>query len=222
MARTLCVWYPEWPLRRPGASQDDPGQAIGADGRVEAVNTAAFDAGIRRGMRRGEAEGICPLVVTVERDHSAEMVAFEGVVTAIEELIPNVEVVEPGLVFVPVAGAVGYYGGEGPLIERVVKEIDRVAGAGFRIGVAEGPFAAKQASVNATGDPPMLLVEDDEAFLASLDISTVGREELVSTFRWLGITTLGNLHASPATPSPPVSGRPVLMPIGVLPAGTVI
>ena len=170
MARTLCVWYPEWPLRRSRASQDDPSQAIGVDGRVEAVNAAAFTAGIRRGMKRGEAEGICPRVETVERDHSAEMVAFERVVTAIEELVPNVEVVEPGLVFVPVAGAVGYYGGEAPLVERVIKEIDRVAGAGFRIGVAKGPFAAKQASINATGDPPVLLVEDDEAFLASLDI----------------------------------------------------
>jgi protein ImuB len=199
MARTLCVWYPEWPLRRPGASQDDPCQAIGVDGRVEAVNAPAFAAGIRRGMRRGEAEGICPLVVTVERDHPAEMVAFERVVAAIEELIPNVEIVEPGLVFVPVAGAVGYYGGEGPLIERIVKEIDRVAGAGFRVGVAEGPFAAKQASVKATGDPPILLIEDDEAFLASLDISTVGREELVSTFRWLGITTLGELARLPGS-----------------------
>jgi len=101
MARTLCVWYPEWPLRGSGASQDDPGQAIGADGRVEAVNAGAFAAGIRRGMRRGEAEGICPLVVTVERDHSAEMLAFEPVVAAVEDLIPNVEVVEPGLVFGP-------------------------------------------------------------------------------------------------------------------------
>ena len=197
MARTLCVWYPEWPLRRPGASQDDPGQAIGVDGRVEAVNAAAFAAGIRRGMRRGEAEGICPLVVTIERDHSAEMLAFEPVVAAIEDLIPNVEVVEPGLVFVPVAGAVAYYGGEGPLVERVVKEIDRMAGDGFRIGLAEGPFAAKHASAVAVGDPPIFIVEDDEAFLASLDISTAGREELVATFRWLGITTLGELARFP-------------------------
>ena len=191
------MWYPEWPLRRPGASQDEPGQAIGADGRVEAVNAAAFAGGIRRGMRRGEAEGICPLVVTIERDQSAEMIAFEPVVAAIEDLIPNVEVVEPGLVFVPVAGAVGYYGGEDPLVERVVKEIDRVSGPGFRIGLAEGPFAAKHASAAAMGDPPVYLVDDDEAFLASLDIATAGREEHVETFRWLGITTLGELARFP-------------------------
>lgn len=199
MARTLCVWYPEWPLRRPGASPDEPGQAIGTDGRVEAVNAAAIAAGIRRGMRRGEAEGICPLVVTIERDYSAEMIAFEPVVTAIEDLIPNVEVVEPGLVFVPVSGAVGYYGGESSLAERVAKEIDRTAGGGFLIGIAEGPFAARQAAARANGIPPILTIEDDEAFLASLDISTVGREELVATFRWLGITTLGELARLPGS-----------------------
>lgn len=148
-------------------------------------------------MRRSEAEGICPLVATIERDLSTEMVLFEGVVATIEELIPNVEVVEPGLVFVPVSGAVGYYGGESPLVERVVKEIDRVAGGGFRIGIADGPFAARQASAHATGDPPVLIVEDDTEFLASLDISAVGREELVATFRWLGITTLGELARLP-------------------------
>ena len=193
------MWYPEWPLRRPGASQDEPGQAIGADGRVEAVNAAAIAAGIRRGMRRGEAEGICPLVVTIERDYSAEMIAFEPVVAAIEDLIPNVEVVEPGLVFVPVSGAVGYYGGEAPLAEQVAKEIDRAAGGGFLIGIAEGPFSARQASARAVGEPPVLIIEDDGAFLASLDISAVGRDELVATFRWLGITTLGELARLPGS-----------------------
>ncbi|MEN8233314.1 MAG: DNA polymerase Y family protein [Actinomycetota bacterium] len=199
MARTLCVWYPEWPLRRPGVPQDEPAQAIGGDNLVEAVNAAAHAAGVRNGMRRSEAEGICPLVVTIERDPSAEMVAFEQVVLAIEGLIPKVEVVEPGLVFAPVAGAVGYYGGETPLVERVVKEVDRVAGPGFRIGLADGPFTAKHAASVATGDPPVLIVEDDAAFLASLDISAVGREELVATFRWLGITTLGELAQLPGS-----------------------
>src|SRR5665811_413616 len=197
MARTLCVWYPEWPLRGPGAPQDKPAQALGADGRVEAVNAAASAAGIQRGMKRGEAEGVCPLVLTIQRDRSAEMVAFERVVVAVEDLVPKVEVVEPGLIFVPVAGAVAYYGGEGMLVERIGKEIDRVAGSGFRIGLADGPFAAKHAAAAAFGDPPILIVEDDAAFLAALDISAVGREELVATFRWLGITTLGELARLP-------------------------
>ncbi|MEN8113123.1 MAG: DNA polymerase Y family protein [Actinomycetota bacterium] len=199
MARTLCVWYPEWPLRRPGVPRDEPAQAVGEGNFVEAANAAARSAGVQRGMRRGEAEGICPLVVTVERDPSAEMIAFEQVVRAVEDLIPKVEVVEPGLVFAPVAGAVGYYGGEAQLVERIVKEIDRVAGPGFLVGLADGPFAAKHAASAAHGDPPVLIVEDDAAFLASLDIAAVGREELVATFRWLGITTLGALARLPGS-----------------------
>jgi len=160
------------------------------------VNAAAAAAGIRRGMRRGEAEGICPFVLTIERDPAAEMIAFERVVVAVEDLVPKVEIVEPGLIFVPVEGAVGYYGGERPLVERVGKEIGRVAD-GYRIGLAAGPFAARQAAASAAGDPPVRIVADDAAFLASLDISTAGREEFVATLRWLGITTLGELARLP-------------------------
>ena len=179
--------------------QDEPAQAVGPGNLIEAVNPAAYAAGVRLGMRRGEAEGICPLIVTVERDRSAEMIAFEQVVDVVEDLIPRVEVVEPGLIFAPVAGAVGYYGGEAPLVERVAKEIGRMGGPGYRIGLAKGPFAAKHAANAADGDPPVLIVEDDAAFLASRDIASVGREELVATFRWLGITTLGDLARLPGS-----------------------
>jgi len=148
-------------------------------------------------MRRGEAEAVCPNVETIERDVGAEMVAFESVAAAVETLIPRIEVTKPGLLFVPVSGAVGYYGGEAPLVDRVIKEIDDAVGGGFRIGLASGPFAAKHAAAHATGEPPVLIVEDDADFLASLDIGALGTEELVATFRWLGITTLGELGRLP-------------------------
>jgi len=161
------------------------------------VNPSAHAAGIRLGMRRAEAEAICPNVVSIESDPGAEMVAFEPVVTAIEVIVPRLEVTRPGLLFVPVSGAVAYYGGEGPLVERVVKEIDDITGSGYLIGLASGPFAAKHAAARATGEPPVLIVEDDADFLASLDIGAIGSEELVATFRWLGITTLGELARLP-------------------------
>ena len=43
MERTLCVWYPDWALRRPDAPQDEPAQAVGEDNRIVAVNAAAAD-----------------------------------------------------------------------------------------------------------------------------------------------------------------------------------
>lgn len=194
MGRTLCVWYPDWPLRRPDTPSDSPAQAVGEDNKVLAVNSLALIAGVRHGMRRGEAEAVCPNVVTVASDPAIEAVRFEPVAQAIEELIPTIELAAPGLVFASVAGAVKYYGGEQPLVDRVAKEIELVTGPGFKIGLAAGPFAAQRAAEQAD---PVYVVADDVAFLASLDIASLGSEELAATFRWLGITTLGSLAELP-------------------------
>jgi protein ImuB len=145
-------------------------------------------------MRRGEAEAICPTVVTVVSDPAIEAVRFEPVAVAIEELIPTIELAMPGLVFAPVAGAIKYYGGEEPLVDRIAKELEAVTGPGYKIGIAAGPFAAQRAAELAE---PVNIVADDATFLASLDIASLGSEELAATFRWLGITTLGDLADLP-------------------------
>ena len=188
------MWYPDWPLRRPDAPRDSPAQAVGDDNRVVAVNQSGLEAGIRHGMRRSEAEAICPTVVTVVSDRAIEAVRFEPVARAIEEIIPSIELAFPGLVFAPVAGAVKYFGGEAPLLSRIAKEIDRVSAPGYKLGLAAGPFAARKAAELAE---PIHIVTDDAAFLSSLDIDSLGSEELAATFRWLGITTLGELANLP-------------------------
>ncbi len=160
------------------------------------MNAAAAAAGLRVGMRRREAEAVCPTVVTVPGDRGAEAAAFERVAAAVEDIVPKVEVAQPGLLFVPVRGAVRYYGGEVPLVERVWKEVDAVAGPGALVGLAAGPFAARRAADLATPAAPHV-VTDDAAFLASLDVASLGREELAATFRWLGIRTLGELARLP-------------------------
>ena len=47
MERTLCVWFPDWPLRRPDVLPAEPCQAIDDENLVVAVNKAAAIAGIR-------------------------------------------------------------------------------------------------------------------------------------------------------------------------------
>lgn len=160
-----------------------------------AASGAAAAAGARRGMPRREAEGLCPGALVLVRDPGEEARRFEAVVTALEELIPRVEVVEPGMALVPVAGAVRYYGGEEALLERVAKELDRVA-PGAHLGLADGPFAARWAAETARPDHPCL-VADTRRFLAGLDVEALEVEGLVETFRWLGITTLGALAGLP-------------------------
>jgi protein ImuB len=188
------VWFPDWRLRRPDAPPGEPCQVVG-DGVVLAANALAAAAGVAAGMRRRQAETLCPAVVTLAADPGAEAAAFEAVAAAVEDLVPRVEVADPGLLFVPIAGAVGYYGGEGPLVARVEEAAAAVGGPGGHLGLADGPFAARLAAAAAAGGP--VIVADTRAFLAGLDVAVLGMEEMAATLRWLGITTLGALGALP-------------------------
>ena len=104
-------------------------------------------------MQRRTAEATSPTAVSLDRDLAVEAKRFEPVLVAIEELIPRVEVVEPGWLFVPIDGAVAYYGGENDLVERVAKEVGQIF-PGARFGLAGGPFAAHWAARCASSDDP--------------------------------------------------------------------
>ena len=147
-------------------------------------------------MRRQEAEAVCPTVVTLMQDPGVEAGAFEPVVASMEQVLPRVEIVTPGLAFLPVGGAVRYYGSEAALVERIAEGLAEVGGSGALFGLAHGPFAAHQAAMQAREGAPYI-VSDEAGFLASLDIGAIDREELADTFRWLGITTLGELARLP-------------------------
>src|SRR3970040_3188088 len=68
------------------------------------------------------------------------------------------------------------------------------------VGVADGPFAARWASATSAVGRPQV-VEDTIGFLSRLDLATlresINGEELIDTFRWLGIGTLGELARLP-------------------------
>ncbi len=147
-------------------------------------------------MSRRSAEAICPAVTTIVQDLGTEMARFEPVVQIIESLVPRVEVAEPGIVYIPVSGAVAYYGGEEALCDRIDKELDALGGD-RRIGLAAGPFASYHAVRQTTRSKPRHIVEDDGAFVASLDVASLGSDDLAATFRWLGITTLGSVAELP-------------------------
>jgi protein ImuB len=148
-------------------------------------------------MLRRSAEAVCPRVVTIVQDLSVEMSRFEPVVQVIESLVPRVEVAEPGTVYLPIAGAVAYYGGEEALCDRLDKELNDLGGD-RRIGLARGPFASYQAVRQTTRSEPRYIVQDDEEFVASLDVASLGNDDLAATFRWLGITTLGAVAELPS------------------------
>ncbi len=169
---------------------------VGQDGRVVACNEAAAVHGVTVGMLSRSAEAICPTITTITQDLAVEMARFEPVVQMIETLIPRVEIQEPGTVYIPISGAVEYYGGEEALCERIARELDPIGGD-RRIGLAAGPFAAYQAVRQTTRSKPMHIVADDAAFIANLDVASLGSDDLAVTFRRLGITTLGAVAELP-------------------------
>jgi len=194
MARTLCIWFPDWPLRRPDSPPDRPCQVVDDAGLVVAATPDAVAAGVQIGMRRREAEALCPNAVTLVADPGAEVVAFEPVARAIEDVVPRMELAAPGLAYMSTAGAVRYYGSEEALVGKMAAAVEATAPGG-RFGLADGPFAARLAAEAAVDGP--LIVADTSQFLAGLDVSTLGVDELVDTFRWLGVGTLGELASLP-------------------------
>lgn len=198
----MCVWYPMWSLTRSDLPLDRP--VLVVDHQVTGATDEVLAAGVRLGMPRRQAEALAPFATVLVRDPAEESRRFEEVVTVAESLVPRVEVVSPGLMFVPVAGAVRFYRGEEPLARRMVEELDglteRGEGGTALVGVADGPFAARWAAAQATAGKP-LIVTDTVGFLSRLDLSalreTMGSEGMIDTFRWLGIGTLGELARLP-------------------------
>ncbi|HEV2779916.1 MAG TPA: DNA polymerase Y family protein, partial [Actinophytocola sp.] len=200
--RLLVVWCPDWPVVAAavtaGLSPRLP-MAVVAANRVVACSAVARTEGVRRGMRRREAQGRCPELAVFVDDPVRDARLFEPVAAAVEELAVGVEVVRPGVVAVPARGPVGYFGGPEAAAERLVDQVAGKAGVECQIGIADGLFAATLAArlgvLVPAGETP--------DFLAPLGIHELNdphgpdRADLVDLLRRLGLRTLGAFAAVP-------------------------
>src|SRR5690349_19524583 len=110
--RVLALWSPDWPVTAAARAAHVPAErpaAVIVANRVLACSAVARACGVRRGLRRREAQARCPELVVLTRDADRDARLFEPVVAAVEELAPGVEVVRPGLVALPVQGPSGYF-----------------------------------------------------------------------------------------------------------------
>jgi protein ImuB len=207
--RTIAVWCPDWPVTTARLDAGLPAEApiaVVTAYRVVACSHAARTAGVRRGLRRREAQGHCPELAVLPRNEAAEARIFEPVVAALESIAPGVEITRPGLAAIGARGPTRYFGGETGVLHalsRAVAELPAVTGhqlpadgADVLIGVADGAFAAEQAARRG------LVVEPggSPAFLAGLPIQTLdpsGDSPLIDLLRRLGLRTLGGFAALP-------------------------
>ncbi|MDV2474776.1 DNA polymerase Y family protein [Rhodococcus zopfii] len=204
-ARVLALWCPDWPAVAAAAAADLPATepvAVMSANRVLACSATARAAGVRRGLRRREAQGRCPELCVLQSDPSRDARLFEPVVEAVDATAPGVEVLRPGLVVLAARGVVRWFGSEEAAGERLVDEVAAL-GVECQVGVADELSTAVLAARHGTLVPPGKGAE----FLAPLPISELSvepslaapeREELVDLLRRLGLRTIGAFAALPA------------------------
>src|SRR2546423_389869 len=171
-----CVLIPGFPLR--AALESRPSLALrpaalapveGTEPLIGPVTAVAEAAGVRPGMRMGEALATCPSLVLVEQDPARAEQAWEEVLRRLEDAGFAVEPVEPGCVHFETRGVERLYGGIEPALERALAAV----GSGWeaRAGAAERRFAAAAAaSVARPGQALVVSDEHREQFLGPLPL----------------------------------------------------
>ena len=161
------------------------------------VTAAAEAAGVKPGMRLGEALAMCPSLTLVEQDPAASEWEWEAIVRRLEDTGFAVEPAGLGCAYFETRGVERLYGGLEQALERALEAV----GSSWdpRVGAAERRFAALAAA--SVARPGQMLVVSDEhapAFLAPqpltlLPLEADRREELQE----LGVRTVGGLAALP-------------------------
>ena len=199
-----CIVIPGFELRaalrerprlqaEPAALAPEPG----TEALLGPVTAAAEAAGIRPGMRLGEALATCPSLQLVDPDPAAAEEAWEQIVRRLEDAGIAVDPAAPGCAYFETRGVERLYGGLEPTLKRALKAVG--PGWDARVGAARRRFAAL-AAANVARSGQVLIVSDEHAreFLSPLPLTLIpmeaGRREELQE---LGITKLGELAGLP-------------------------
>ena len=141
---------------------------------------------------------------------------LEQVIAVVTGFCPKVEVVEPGVCAFGARGPARYFGGETALAARIIAAVADL-GVESRVGVADGLFAAllaasaavsparavspASAASPARAASPVLVVPPGETakFLAAQPVSVLADQDLAGLLKRLGLGTLGDFAALPAS-----------------------
>jgi protein ImuB len=185
--------------RRPGVASAPAALApvAGTEPLLGPVTAAAEAAGVRPGMRMGEALATCPSLLLVEPDPAGAEQAWEEILRRLEDNGFAVEPAEAGCVYFETRGVERLYGGLERALERAVAALGAAWDASA--GAAERRFAALAAA--SVARPGQVLVISDERtaeFLAPLPLDLIPAAEAEQQeLRELGVRRLGQLAALP-------------------------
>jgi protein ImuB len=200
----IAISLPRFPLLvamlADGVGSDTPAALAPAPGGPHLIGLctpAAHGAGVRPGLRVGEAIARCPDLVLVTPDPDAVAEAHERILIRLEALGAAVESPTPGSACFDDAGMTRLHGGHGNLLRRVRAALP--VGADGRIGVAPTRFAAQQAARQAQPRLPLIVAQAEVAgFLAPLPVGRLPLPQATIDGLWdVGIRTIGGVAALP-------------------------
>jgi protein ImuB len=210
VTRVLVVWCPDWPVVAALADEDTPASPVDARtpaavltrSAVVACNGAARAEGVRRGMRRRDAQARCPELVLLTDNPDRDARAFEPVLSAVEALRPGVAPLRPGLLAIRAPGR--FYGGEEHAAAVIAERLVETGVWDCRIGIADDLFSAEQAARLAEVQGWRVVPErGSAAFLRDLPVEVLDtgapdEGDLVGLLQRLGLRVLGDLAELPA------------------------
>jgi protein ImuB len=199
-----CLTVPAFPLRaalrsRPGLAGRPAALApsAGERDRLGSCTGGAAQAGVRPGMRLGEALATCPELVLVEQDPAFAEEEWERLLRRLEEAGLAVEPAGCGVVYFETSGLERLAGG----LREVLRRALAAAGAEWepRIGAATRRFTALAAATVAPPGRAVVVDDGEEALfleplpLDLLPLTPERRRELSE----LGVHRLGQLARLP-------------------------
>ncbi|MBD0347720.1 MAG: hypothetical protein ICV59_01085 [Thermoleophilia bacterium] len=162
------------------------------------VTAAAEAAGVKPGMRLGEALATCPSLVLVEQDPAGADDEWEAIVRRLEDSGFAVESAGLGTAYFQTDGVERLYGGVKAALQRALASVG--AGWDARVGAARRRFAALAAASVARSGQVLVVADGDDArdFLAPLPLTLLPLEpERRQELEELGVRRVGQLAALP-------------------------
>jgi protein ImuB len=161
------------------------------------VTAAAEAAGVKPGMRLGEALATCPSLVLVDRDPATVEREWEGVLRRLEDAGFAVDPAEHGVVYFETRGVERLYGGVRHALERALAAVGSTWDP--RVGAAERRFTAlAAASVARPGQIMLVQDKEEQEFLEPLPLSLLPLPaDRYAELEGLGLRRLGELAQLP-------------------------
>ena len=199
VTRTIVLWCPDWPITAALRTRGLPTEAAIAlihKGEVFACSASARREGVRRGLRLREAQARHPQLQVFPYEAEVDIRSFEPVLSAIDEVMPGVQILRPGMCAIRSRGPSRFYGSDEEAGLWLLDTLDALGISDARVGIADGPFTAEHAARSTTRPRIKIVPEGQSAeFLAPLPVQLLDQPQLSTLLQRLGIRTLGGFAA---------------------------